>query len=386
MFANMYIQCSQVSSLLRVAVEHLTLCAHTPPLTHHTTRLAIGGKYGPFWPQLVGSLLKSLLPFMPNLQVVHAPDWCMPFNALDVGNIHRSLTELTICINISDPQDVLALTALARLDRLRKLVVAIMSFSETPVPDDLLGRCAEPRLEGVDHLRWLIYPVVPPQLLRWLWSWRFPSLRTLRISIPDDDHKTGTASDFEAFLNSHRFIRELSVAASAELMGAIVGMRISATTLQLLGEIPASIAALSPVARTLVLYSHLQGDGPSTWETLLAFLTSVLASETSGSLGALRILRLNVWCKYMTIADTDNDARAHQILWANLAGRNPEDIVDISHLLKVAERFQAHGVRLLDADGFEAPGLSESFCNDLLVAFDSDQHSQRLLMLRMTFD
>jgi hypothetical protein len=278
------------------------------------------------------------------------------------------------------------LTALARLDRLRKLVVAIMSFSETPVLDDLLGRCAEPRLEGVDHLRWLVYPGVPPQLLKWLWSWRFPSLRTLRICIPDEDHKTGTASDFEAFLNSHRFIRELSVAAPAELLGAIVGMRISATTLQLLGEIPASIAALAPFARTLVLYSHHLGAGPSAWELLLAFLTSVLASETSGSLGALRILRLNVWCKYMTIADTDNDARARQILWANLAGRDPEDIGDISHLLKVAERFQAHGVRLLDADGFEAPGLSESFCQDLLVTFNSDQHSQRLPMLRMTFD
>jgi hypothetical protein len=355
MFANMYLRSRQVHPLM----EHLfTLDTHGPPLTHHTIRLAIksvgwqdGGASAQYY-------LRTLLSRMPNLQVVYAPNLLIPLEPFDVlsEHPHLSLTELTVCVDTSDLQHALIMTGLAKLIRLRKLDVMIVDTGEPQVFDDVLGQSAdpEPQLDNLEHLRWTVQCEFPRELSSWLWRRRFPSLRTFGFWIPDDIEED-VASGLRAFLDVHRSVRELFVTGSVELMAFVLGMRTSATTVYLVdSDLPESFTGWAPYTRTLVIHGGIPNKIHPTRKVLFALLRCILACETSGSIGALRVLRLNVWC-YYAIPSTYYGSEKHLILWANLAHLNPELAGDILRLIQLAERFQALGVRVLDADGLPAP-------------------------------
>jgi hypothetical protein len=302
---------------------------------------------------------------MPNLQVVHASNVLIPLATLEIlsEHPHRSLTELIVCVQTGDPQSVLIMTGVAKLTRLRKLEVTIINTGQPQGWDDVPEQSAvsETQMDHIEHLRWTIHgDFTPPEWSSWLWRTRFPSLRSFGISVGDDP-KWDVASYLRAFLDAHHSVRELFVLASARLSASVLGMRTPATTVHLLvhSGLPTSFTEWAPCTRTLVIHGATpDNDRPPTRESLFAFLTCILACETSGSIGALRILRLNVWCYYATgIQDRYGHYATEQyrILWANLTHRNPEPAGDISRLIQVTERFQALGVQVLDADGLPAP-------------------------------
>jgi hypothetical protein len=366
MFANMYLRFCQVQPLMK---HLLTLDTHGPPLAHHTIRLAIGETHRRLGPAQYS--LRMLLSRMPNLQVLHAPKVLIPLATLEIlsEHPHLSLTELIICVQTGDPRNVLIMTGVAKLTRLRRLEVTIIDTGQPQGWNDVLGQSAdpEPPLDHVEHLRWTIHgDFTPPEWSSWLWRTRFPSLRTFGISVGDDP-KWDVASYLRAFLDAHRSVRELFVLGSARLSASVLGMRTSATTVHLLAHsgLPTSFTEWAPCTRTLVIHAGgatPDNDHPPTRESLFALLTCILACETSGSIGALRTLRLHVWCHYETRIEAQYGYRApeeYRILWANLAHLNSELAGDILRLIQLAERFQALGVRVLDANGLPAPVQSK---------------------------
>jgi hypothetical protein len=360
MFANMYLRNWQVQPLL----EHLlTLDTHGPPLTHHTIRLAIKSVG---WLSVEASAqhyVRTLLSRMPNLQVVYAPNILIPLEPFDVlsEHPHLSLTELSVRVDTSDLQHALIMTGLAKLIRLQTLDVMIVNAGEPQVFGDVLGQSAdpEPQLDNVEHLRWTVKCAFSRELSSWLWRRRFPSLRTFHFWIPEY-MEADVASGLRTFMDAHRSVRELCVTGSAELMASVLGMRTSATTVHLLvsSNLPKSFTGWAPYTRTLVIHGGTPDSILPNREVLFALLTCILACETSGSIGDLRVLRLNVWCYYADQSEYYNSEK-YRILWANLYHLNPEPAVDISHLIQLAERFQALGVQVLDADGLPAPVKSK---------------------------
>jgi hypothetical protein len=213
-------------------------------------------------------------------------------------------------------------------------------------------------LANVEDLRIKVDTFDAEPTFSWLSCWRCPNLRTFGIDYKNARDPTAVAASLQAFLDTHRSIAVAIMHAPAPLMDRFLSMRMSASSLHLLGGISSRLMVLahSSAVHTLVFHGKIKRAA------LSGFLRGVLDSATPGPIGALHTLKFRIQTSYRS-NEGNEKSKKQLFLWKDLAVSDPDRAADFFEMLEIAERFeQRHGIRILDADDWAPPALSECRC------------------------
>jgi hypothetical protein len=352
MYKSMTLNCRQ----LRPLMQHL-LARDPQTRVHPTLHLALDEKETSEDEDVYD--LSAFFTLMPELQTIYAPKLMLSCHELVVLT-HRAdlLTELTIGINLREKECVLACFRFERLSRLRKVEFRLQGAMRKWLHEDDNTIRRGVNLANVEDLRIVVDSFDAEPTFSWLSCWRCPNLRTFGIDYRNSRDPTAVAASLQAFLDTHISISVAIMYAPSPLMDRFLSMRMSATSMHLLGGISSNLTVLAHSSTVHTLVFH----GKTKRAALSGFLRGVLDSATPGPIGALHTLKFCVRRSYRS-NEGDGKSKKRPFLWKDLAVSDPDRAADFFDLLEIAERFeQRHGIRILDADDWAPPALSECQC------------------------
>jgi hypothetical protein len=351
--------------------------------THRTTTLVLGNSSATSDARTRYDL-SSLLILMRNLRALYARSVFLRAHEL-VGLTypsHLSLTSLAVTIDGAERDCLLATSGLGRLRNLRKLEIVVGSGSDdwSNLGRDFFQNLAGLRLDGLEHLRFILRSAENALVLSWLSRWTFPRLRTCGIRmhgmLVTDLNLPGMATAIQVFMNAHRSITDLFFSAPTELTALVLRMDTSASTVHL-SDPPQFLPALASSTRTLVCTCKAENT------PVMDFLDLLLSPGACERLRALQCLKLCVW-HHLEAGSVRLSTR--RFAWKDMADASRG--LEFFRFLRYAERLQEHGVELLDDDGFGPPLISEStrihrracITKSTSTAFPQSKHSQSIMI------
>jgi hypothetical protein len=349
----MYKSMSLNHGQLRPLMQHL-LARNPQTRVHPTLHLAMDKKGD--------HDMSAFFTLMPELQTIYAPNLMFSYHELVVLT-HRAdfLAELAIGINVREKECVLACFRLERLSKLRKVEFCLQGAMSNWLHEDDNTIRRGVHLANVEDLRIKVDSFVNSDaqpMFSWLSCWRCPNLRTFGIDYKVAQDPTATLASLQAFLDAHHTIAVAIMKAPAPLMDQLLSMRMSASRMHLLAGLHSNLTMLAHSSAVHTLVFHGKTDKAA----FFGFLRRVLDSATPGPIGVLHSLKFCVRRSYRS-NEGDGKSTRRLFLWKDLAVSDPDRAADFFDLLEIAERFeQRHGIRILDAEDWAPPALSECRC------------------------